>query len=578
MSALRMRSSPLVVPAVADGDSDAHVTGDVSAFEDVGPVDRGQHAPRHADGSLRVSAADEHRELVAAEPGGEILGANRAGEPLRERREQLVAGAVAPGVVDGLEAVEVEIEDGRRCPDGELLLDRLDQVDPVRQTGETVVIRLVAELLLELRHLGERVLEPAVLEQDARVAGEGAEELDVGLGEGADVAEALAHDEQAERPGLAAQRGHDRVLEPARAKERVECLCRAAPRKQHRRSGGRDLRECGSVLRREPVLRVHEQLALGSADAAQRTFAVGGGQEEDLGVLGPKQPARGDQQLPHCETELRCALRRAHRLVEELEVLSLLALLHVAPEGRDGRQDRNDEQEHGGGASLQERHDREAERRGREGAERRRHERSAELRRLEALLGDRDHGRDEEDADDVRDRTRDEHVDPQMRRRVGRRGQRAEDDQGDAAAERQLRKVEGELRELAQLAPAPVDDEGEERSDELSDQQRRRRGEEQAESQPDFCQRQRVRLLTELQVDDQNFREIERERQPVPGKNRPVPEPRLVEAADPERPHEHAGDRQHAVEGPDTAWRAKGLTRADAERAQELARRRGARR
>jgi len=59
----------------------------------------------------------------------------------------------------------------------------------------------VAELLLELRHLRERMLEPAVLEQDARVAGEGFEELDVGVAERADVADALADDGAGRRSG-----------------------------------------------------------------------------------------------------------------------------------------------------------------------------------------------------------------------------------------------------------------------------------------------------------------------------------------------------------------------------------------
>ena len=98
------------------------------------------------------------------------------------------------------------------------------------------MVRLVAELLLELRHLRERMLEPAVLEQDARMAGERHEQLDVGLGERADVAETLADHEQAERPVLAAERRDDRVLEPAGTKERVEGVGGAPPREQHRRA------------------------------------------------------------------------------------------------------------------------------------------------------------------------------------------------------------------------------------------------------------------------------------------------------------------------------------------------------
>ena len=67
---------------------------------------------------------------------------------------------------------------------------------------------------------------------------------------------------------------------------------------------------------------------------------------------------------------------------------------------------------------------------------------------------------------------RDEDEHPEVRSRVGRRGERAEDEQRDAAAERQLDEVEGELDELAQLAPPPVDDERNKRARELSDQQR----------------------------------------------------------------------------------------------------------
>ena len=74
---------------------------------------------------------------------------------------------------------------------------------------------------------------------------------------------------------------------------------------------------------------------------------------------------------------------------------------------------------------------------------------------------------------DVGHRAGEEDEHPQMRRRVGRRGERAEDQERDPAAERQLGEVEGELGELAQLAPPPVHYERHERAHELSDQQRR---------------------------------------------------------------------------------------------------------
>ena len=99
---------------------------------------------------------------------------------------------------------------------------------------------------------------------------------------------------------------------------------------------------------------MHEQLALGTADAPQRRFVVGSRQQQDLGVLGTEQPARSHQKLADGEAELGRALGGAHRLVEELDVLPLLALLHVAAERRDGSEHRHDEQEDGCGANLEE--------------------------------------------------------------------------------------------------------------------------------------------------------------------------------------------------------------------------------
>ena len=96
-------------------------------------------------------------------------------------------------------------------------------------------------------------------------------------------------------------------------------------------------------------------------------------------------------------------------------MLALLALLHVAAERRDGRENRDDEQENRCGPSREQLDDGEAERGGRERAERRGDERPSELGRMEALLGDRDHRRDEQDADNVRDSAREEDEHPQVR-------------------------------------------------------------------------------------------------------------------------------------------------------------------
>ena len=136
---------------------------------------------RSATTSARVlgagDALEQHGELVAAEPGRGVAGPQRSASRARDRGEQRVAGGVAEGVVDRLEVVEVEEAGrraGRRCGRGRL--DPLVNSAAVGQAGEDVVERLVAEAVLDVRHLGERAFEAAVLERDARVADERLEE------------------------------------------------------------------------------------------------------------------------------------------------------------------------------------------------------------------------------------------------------------------------------------------------------------------------------------------------------------------------------------------------------------------
>ncbi len=94
-----------------------------------------------------VGVREQHRELVAAEPGR--LRAARQGEPqaLRYLEQQPVAGQVPEGVVDGAEAVEVDEDQRRAGADGLRVLQRrpgpLQQPLAVGQSGQRV-----AQLLL----------------------------------------------------------------------------------------------------------------------------------------------------------------------------------------------------------------------------------------------------------------------------------------------------------------------------------------------------------------------------------------------------------------------------------------------
>ena len=55
---------------------------------------------------------DQDRELVAAEARHRVAVTHRRGEPRRHHGQQAVAGGVPEAVVDDLEAVEVEVQDG----------------------------------------------------------------------------------------------------------------------------------------------------------------------------------------------------------------------------------------------------------------------------------------------------------------------------------------------------------------------------------------------------------------------------------------------------------------------------------
>ncbi len=340
------------------------------------------------------------------------------------------------------------------------------------------------------------------------MAGEGHEQLDVGLVERADVAEALSpttsnpNVRSSPRSGATIASSSPRDCRNASnawvARRRVSSV--AEPIEAISANAAASPRE-------KPLLRVHEQLALRTADAPQGPSFVGGREKEDLGVLGAEQPTRGDEELPDREAELRRALRRAHRLVEELHVLPLLALLHVAAEGGDAGENRDDEQEDRERANLEKLDDGEAERRGRERAESRGDERPPELRCPESLLGDRDHRRDEQDAD----------ARARRRRRRGRAPRCAVPSRPATASERkmtsatplqsgQLREVERELDELA-LAASSGSRSGRRRCPRAARSAGPRAREQQAEREPDLRQRERVRLLAELQVDDEDLGE-----------------------------------------------------------------------
>ena len=59
---------------------------------------------------------EDDRELVAADAGHRVVLADAVAEALRHLQQQLVAGRVAEGVVDGLEVIEVDEHHRQRLP------------------------------------------------------------------------------------------------------------------------------------------------------------------------------------------------------------------------------------------------------------------------------------------------------------------------------------------------------------------------------------------------------------------------------------------------------------------------------
>ena len=120
-----------------------------------------EHAVGRCAGLVRAvaGAPDQDGELVPAEPGDGVPGADRRPQPVGHLPQQRVAGLVAEGVVDRLEAVEVDEDDRRRdvppVTAAQGLADAVGEEGPVGQAGEGVVEGLVGQRLLGALAVGD---------------------------------------------------------------------------------------------------------------------------------------------------------------------------------------------------------------------------------------------------------------------------------------------------------------------------------------------------------------------------------------------------------------------------------------
>ena len=73
---------------------------------------RALHAPEQLVGVLGGRLGEEHRELVTADPAGDVDGTDRVAQSVGRLGEHSVAGGVTDRVVDPLEVVYVEDDEG----------------------------------------------------------------------------------------------------------------------------------------------------------------------------------------------------------------------------------------------------------------------------------------------------------------------------------------------------------------------------------------------------------------------------------------------------------------------------------
>ena len=150
-------------------------------------LERTAQPQRDRAGGRLVSGHQDERELVAAEPRESIVLAHRLGEARPHLAKDLVAGMVAEGVVELLEAVEVDEQQRERVSFRDRRVEAVEQMPAVAQAGQIVGLRLALALAQPVGHGDPR----------ARHAGQDGQHRQGHL----DLADArkLAHREQRER-------------------------------------------------------------------------------------------------------------------------------------------------------------------------------------------------------------------------------------------------------------------------------------------------------------------------------------------------------------------------------------------
>jgi len=157
------------------GDADAGVDVHGHAIQDERLAQGGVDLVRHPARCGGVCPAKQHPELVAARPGELPTALEGLLQPRPDEPEQLVPNGVTEAVINLLEAVQVDQQEGVRLDvrfDAPDALERLQEVTTVRQPGQLVGTGLQPGLG-ELTHLTETQCHAGQCPQDRRAGQQG---------------------------------------------------------------------------------------------------------------------------------------------------------------------------------------------------------------------------------------------------------------------------------------------------------------------------------------------------------------------------------------------------------------------
>ena len=301
---------------------------------------RALHQLGHDHHVVRVVAdRNQQGELVTTEPGDRDPLGHAALEPSGNLLEQQVTAGVPKGVVDVLEPVEVEQQDGVRLvvpAIGQRVVDPLAEKRAVGEPGERVVVGVEGELV-------QQVL---AAHGHLEVAGDHLQQVAFSRAERAHLAHPLPHLQGADgRAVRTSQRHHERVAHPRAPQPRREFRVVCAAGRENRLARGQHVLSW-TVRRRCHRSGGRRVLAPGERHAARR------GRKNHLGALGGQQGA-GVLEQPSGQLFDGAAVAEFGGVVAHLADRAIAAQQSaVATVGKDRQRHEGQEQRYGAGVGL----------------------------------------------------------------------------------------------------------------------------------------------------------------------------------------------------------------------------------